>query len=101
MSWYCFCPLTALFTAQTSSRQAPQASDSFKNENGKPYMACGLLRLLHARKLFAHIGPISNPILKAASIVIVPPHFAAGVRWVVSRCAGVAVVVPLSSHLRE
>ena len=56
------------------------------------------LGLLSARKLFAHICPPMNSGLKAASPVALPPHLAAGARWVVIRCASVAGVVPLSSH---
>ena len=59
------------------------------------------LGLLSARKLFAHICPPINSGLKAASPVTLPPHLAAGACWVVLRCAGVAAVVPFSSHLRE
>ena len=81
-------------------RQTLQASDSDTHEHGKTYMAHALFRLLHPWQ-FAHIGPISDSGLKAASPVIVPPHFADRARWVVSRCAGVAGVVPLSSHFRE
>ena len=58
------------------------------------------LGLLGARQWFAQVGPIIDFGFKAASRIIAPPHFAAGTGCVVSRCAGVAGVVPLSSHLR-
>ena len=64
------------------------------------YMVLALSGLLNARQLFAHIGPMPDLGLKAASLVIVPPHFAVGAGWVVIRCACVAGVVPLSSHFR-
>ena len=68
--------------------------------HSKTYMAYALLGLLNARN-FVHIGSRTNSGMKAGSFVIVPPHLAAGAGWVVSRCAGVASVVPFSRHLRK
>ena len=63
------------------------------------YMVRALSGLLSARQLFAHIGPMPYLGSKAASLVIVPPHFAVGAGWVVIGCASVTSVVPLSRHL--
>ena len=64
-------------------------------------MAFALCSFLGTRKLLAHIGPTINSGLKAASPVIVPPYLAARASCAISRCASVAGVVPLISHLRE
>ena len=45
-------------------------------------------------------SPATDAGLKAASFVSAPPHFAPRAGWVVIRCAGVATLVPVSSHLR-
>ena len=64
------------------------------------YLALGLSCLLGARTPFVIRSSVLNAGLKAASFVSAPPHFAIGAGWVVIRCAGVAAIVPVSSHLR-
>ena len=64
-------------------------------------MALKLASLLGARPPFVIRSSMMNVGLKAASFVSVPPHFAIGAGWVVIRCAGVAAIVPFSSHVRE
>ena len=59
------------------------------------------LSLLGARQWFAQVGPIIDFGFKAASRIIDPPHFAAGAGCVVTGCAGVAGIIPFSSHLRK
>ena len=78
----------------------PHALDNYRHDHGMTYMARALSGLLDTGRLFVHIGPCFYLALKAASLVIVPPHLA-GVGWIVIRCASVASIVPLSSHLWE
>ena len=64
------------------------------------HMALELSGFLGARTASVIRSPVLNAGLKAASFVSAPPHFAPGAGWVVIRCAGVAAIVPVSSHLR-
>ena len=64
-------------------------------------MVVALSGLLDAWWWSAHIGAIADSGLKAASLVSVPPHSVARAGWIVSRCAGVAALVPFSSHFRQ
>ena len=56
--------------------------------------------LLGAMTPFVIRSAVTNAGLKAASFVSAPPYFAPRAGWVVIRCAGVAAIVPFSSHLR-